>query len=166
MSEQASPFSDDSWAPRGAGPPPRWYVYVAAFIVCQSVAGHLTSLLSGALDGMQGYRPGERVVPPGWFGLVTGAAAGLVWGGVFAWAVRLRLIFIIPILALGDAVFLYVAFQNPTINHVVRFATDEQIAMVDAMQLNAILHVAAFWPVFLVPALIARWRRRTIVAPA
>ena len=153
MSEQTSIDGPSPWTERASGPPARWYVYVAAIICATFFSSTATSVFHGFLDGFLLREGGSLAQPLGWYGLVTGCASGLIWGTIFSWARQLRLVIVVPILALFSALSLGAAVYELV------SVSGERAAELDVLRaaaLSTALHVATFWLVFLTIAIRSR----------
>ncbi|MEQ8404398.1 MAG: hypothetical protein RKE49_04810 [Oceanicaulis sp.] len=149
MSEQTSIEGPSPWTERASGPPALWYVYLAAMICATFFSNTATSFFHGFLDGIL-LREGGLAQPLAWYGLVTGCAAGLIWGAIFYWARQLRLVIVVPIIALFSVLSLAAAFYD-----LVGVSGDfaEELEVLRALALPTAMHVATFWLVFLAIAI-------------
>lgn len=151
MSDDVFNHGASTQTDRAGGPPERWYVYVAAIIGASFFSNLLGAGISGFVDGFSG----ADLSGLAWFGLVTGAASGLVWGVMFAWAKRLRLVIVVPLVLASSAFTLGFALYDV-------FTAAEISGRVQEMRttilLGVSLHLAAFWLVFLGLAIRARRR--------
>lgn len=151
MSDEVLSHGASTLTDRAGGPPERWYVYVAAIICANFFSNTLGAGIAGFTDGFTG----AELSGLAWFGIVTGAASGLVWGLIFAWAKRLRLVIVAPLVLASSAFTLALALYDVFTGAEISGRLQE---MRMTVLLGASLHLATFWLVFLGLAIGARRR--------